>query len=112
MRDYASGSTYHHRVSEEWPPRLTASRYRQPEGCYSAPVYRATELPVPVPVPGPVHRYRYRTGTVPEPVPKDCLHQPTSPLLVAHLFSDCCECACTVPAFKKAYQHLNAQIFL
>ena len=26
MRNYASGSTYHHRVSEEWPPRLTASR--------------------------------------------------------------------------------------
>ena len=31
MRNYASGSTYHHRVSEEWPPRLTASRYRQPK---------------------------------------------------------------------------------
>ena len=45
MRDYASGYTIHHRVSEEWPPRPTASRYRQPKGCFSAPDYRATELP-------------------------------------------------------------------
>ena len=29
----------------ERTPRPTASRYRQPKGCFSAPVFRATELP-------------------------------------------------------------------